>query len=105
MDPMIVLASIIALGVVYVMLPTGLATFLRYRLKRLFYCPIEGESAVVQIDERRAGLSAAARGYASLRVKACSFWPKRAGCAQKCLSVPGNETAEEESAVSASPSR
>jgi len=85
MDPVIVLAAIIGLGVIYVMLPTGLAEFFRHRLGRLLYCPLEEQNAAVRIDAAWAGISAATRGRPLLRIKRCSFWPKRAGCPQACL--------------------
>ena len=84
MNPWIVLPAIIALGVVYVMLPMGLEAFFRYRTRKPLRCPVTAEEAWVLINARRAGLSAAF-GHPSLRVRSCSLWPARYNCRRDCL--------------------
>jgi len=91
MNPWIVLPAIIALGLVYIMLPTGLQAFFRYRPTKLLRCPETGDPARVLIDARRAGLSAALRGSPSLSVRECSLWPVRSGCGRDCLKLPADE--------------
>jgi putative methionine-R-sulfoxide reductase with GAF domain len=85
MNPWIVLAAIVLLGIVYVMLPTGLYAFARFRRPKLVHCPVTGEEAQVQIDARRAGLGAALSGRASLRVTECALWPEWKACARSCV--------------------
>jgi len=93
MNPWIVLPAIIALSIIYVMLPMGLSTFFHYRRKKLVRCPLAGESVQLQIDARRAGFSAAL-GHPSLRVTSCSNWPDWSECTQDCLRLPGEELRE-----------
>jgi len=85
------LTAIVALGIVYVMLPIGLETFFRYRLRKPLHCPVTGEEGWVLLDARRAGVSAAF-GRSCLRVKSCSLWPARDACGRECLNLPGWET-------------
>ena len=82
--PLIIIAAIIALAVLYVMTPVALDTFSRYRTKRVLRCPETGEEAEVNIDAGRAALTSAV-GRTLLRVKNCSLWPERKECEQDCL--------------------
>lgn len=59
MNPWIVLPAIVALGIVYVMLPISLETFSRYHRRKVLHCPEVGDEVWVLIDARRAGISAA----------------------------------------------
>lgn len=90
MDPWIVLAAIIALGVVYVALPVALGEFFRYYRRKFLQCPVTGEEAWILIDARRAGASAAF-GRPSLRIRSCSLWPARYACGRDCLRLPDKE--------------
>ena len=91
MNPWIVLSLIIALGIVYVMLPTGLHAFSRYRRTKVASCPLAGERVLLQMDARHAGISAALSGRASLRVVDCSLWPAWCECTRDCLRLPESE--------------
>ena len=91
MNPWIVLPAIIALGVIYIMLPTGFHAFLRYRPRKELCCPVSGDEARVLIDARRASLSAALRGRPSLSVRNCSLWPARSECRRDCLNLPDHQ--------------
>lgn len=82
--PLIVIAAITGLAVLYVLLPVAAHTFFRYRAKRVVSCPETGEGAEVGIDAGRAAFSSAL-GRTILRVKGCSLWPEREGCGQDCL--------------------
>lgn len=88
--PWIVVASIITVAVLYVLLPVVAVTFRRFRSRRLLRCPETGGQAEVDIDARQAALTSAF-GRALLRVKMCSLWPQRKGCAQHCLRLPEAE--------------
>lgn len=82
--PLTVLAAIVALAIVYVLLPVTVEAFLRFRARRQLTCPETGMNAEVGVDARLAGFTAAFR-HPVLRIKSCSLWPKRAGCGQACL--------------------
>ncbi len=82
--PWILLAAIVAVAVVYVLLPVAVEAFLRFRARRRLTCPETGMNAEVGVDARVAGFTAAFR-HSVLRVKSCSLWPKRAGCGRACL--------------------
>lgn len=89
MTPWIVVA-VIALGVVYVLLPVTLEVFARYCRRKFLNCPLTAEEAWVLLDARRAALSAAF-GPPSRRVRSCSLWPARAACGRDCLRLPESE--------------
>ena len=81
--PLILIGGIIALGVIYVLLPEAAYTFFRYCHTKVLNCPETGELAEVNIDALRA-----ANFYFDkpvLRVKNCTLWPKRKGCGEGCL--------------------
>ena len=88
--PWIVLAAIVALAMVYVLLPVVGGVFIRYRRTRGLTCPGTGADAKVRVDARWAALTAAFR-HPVLRVKTCSLWPKRSDCQQNCLDSPERE--------------
>lgn len=83
-NPWVVLAAIAGVGSVYVLLPVITEAFLRFRQKRDLICPEAGMNAEVSVDARRAAFGAAI-GRPALRVKTCSLWPERSGCARSCL--------------------
>lgn len=85
--PWMVLAAIVALAVVYVLVPVVSAVFLRFRATRELACPETGGNAKVGADAGWAAFTAAFR-HPVLRVKNCSLWPGRRGCEQNCLRPP-----------------
>ena len=86
MNPWIIVTAIIALGIIYVLLPIGLEAFFRYRRRKSLRCPVTAERAWVLFDARRAAVSALL-GRPSLRVRSCSLWPARESCARQCLAT------------------
>ena len=82
--PLITVATIIALAVVFVLLPLVVHTFQRYRKKRILRCPESGGLAEVDIDAARAAFFSAF-GKPLLRIKNCTLWPRRKGCGEGCL--------------------
>lgn len=84
-NPWIVLAGIVAVGVIYVLLPVIADVFGRFRRSRQLGCPETNTNAEVTVDAKYAALTSAFR-HPLLRVKDCSLWPKRAGCEQSCVS-------------------
>ena len=83
-SPWTIIIGILALGALYVLLPVVLTTFLRYRGRKALTCPETGQTAEVGLDAARAA-AGSAFGKLALRVKSCSLWPERAGCARRCL--------------------
>lgn len=79
-----VIAAVIALGTIYVLFPVIVHTFYRFRNKRVIKCPETSGYAEIDIDAPRAALSSAF-GKPLLRVKNCTFWPKKKNCHQGCL--------------------
>ena len=81
---LLTIAAVAALALFYVLLPVFTYAFHRYRRKKVLRCPETGTLAEVDIDAPRAALSTFF-GKRLLRVKNCSFWPKRKGCREGCI--------------------
>jgi hypothetical protein len=79
----ITLGAILALALVYVVVPVAGYVFARYRRARTVRCPETGTEARVQVDAAHAALSAVP-GPPDLRVVDCSQWPERSGCERTC---------------------
>ena len=84
-NPFLVVGAIIALGVLYVMLPVFLDVFRRYREGKTVTCPRNSERASVNVDAERAAFTALI-GKPQLRAKNCSLWKDEVFCKQECLS-------------------
>ena len=91
--PWIVVAAVIAIAVLYVVLPVVAGAYRRFRRSRALRCPETGTQAEVGIDASRFALTSAI-GRPLLSVKNCSLWPEKAGCRQDCLALPEVEMAE-----------
>lgn len=82
--PLLMIAVIAGIGLVYVVLPVMLDAFMRYRKIRRVTCPEEKKAALMNVNAKAAAL-AAAQGKTQLRVINCSLWPEKRDCAQRCL--------------------
>jgi len=82
--PLVVIAGIIALGLFFVVLPVAYDAYTQYRRTKVVTCPQEQGPAEISFDAPRAALGTAL-GTATLRIKSCSLWPRRANCAQQCV--------------------
>ena len=80
----LLIAGVVAVGLYFVVRPAVLTTYRRYRGRRTIICPETDQIAEIEIKAARAGIMAAL-GKPSLRVKWCSLWPRRKGCAEECL--------------------
>ena len=58
--------------------------WLKYRGQRIVTCPENHRPAAVALDARHAAETVFGKAP-ELRLKECSRWPERAGCAQECL--------------------
>ena len=92
-NPWIVLVGIVVVALVYVVLPVVGDAFRRFRAARRVTCPEAGVAAEVGIDAPHAALTAAYRDP-ELRVRSCSLWPQRDGCAQRCIGEAEAESPE-----------
>jgi len=80
----LLIAGVITLGLYFVVGPAVVSTFQRYRGRRTIICPETDQIAEMEIKAGQAGVMAAF-GKRNLRVKWCSLWPRRKGCAEECL--------------------
>jgi len=89
-NPSVVLPALVAIAVLFVLLPVAAATFLYYRRPKAVWCPVDGQRAVVRIDADAAAMASLTDAHRRL-VAACTFWPARSGCRQDCLTEPMHE--------------
>ena len=75
---------IAATGFFFVILPAALTAFYSYGGRESVTCPETGGTAEVGLDGGCAARSSVF-GRLRLRVRSCSLWPERSGCAQDCL--------------------
>jgi hypothetical protein len=80
----LLIAGVVTLGLYFVVGPTAVSTYRRYRGRRTIICPENDQIAEMEIKAAHAGVMAAF-GKHDLRVKWCSLWPRRKGCAEECL--------------------
>ena len=80
----LLIAGITVLGLYYLVAPAVLSTYRRYRGRRTIICPETDQIVEMELKAGRAGVMAAL-GKQDLRVKWCSLWPRRKGCAEECV--------------------
>ena len=83
-NPLVLIAAIVALATFYVFVPLAAHTYRRYRKWKGVRCPESKGFAEIHIDAARAARSSVF-GPPALKVKSCSLWPARGGCAERCL--------------------
>lgn len=81
---LLLIAGAVTLGLYFVAGPAFVSTYRRYRGRRTIICPETDQIAEMEMKAGRAGIMAALGKY-NLRVKWCSLWPRRKGCAEECL--------------------
>jgi peptidoglycan/LPS O-acetylase OafA/YrhL len=84
MNPTTVIPLLIAIAVVFVLLPVAIAVYRFYRVPRTVRCPRLRTTATVSVDPQRAAL-AAVLGSTALSATACSLLAARPGCRTECL--------------------
>lgn len=82
--PLILIGSVVALGLIYGVLPVMVHTFHRFRNRKVITCPETRAPAEVKLDAGRAAVTSAFR-KPLLRVADCSLWPGKKGCAEDCV--------------------
>jgi hypothetical protein len=80
------LLAIALVGVVFVVLPIVLDVYYRFRDRRIVRCPETGGDAEVGVDAWHAAATAIP-GPPRLHVTACTLWPERAHCAERCVAA------------------
>ena len=78
------IAGVIIIGLYFVVAPAVLSSYRRYRGRRTIICPETDQIVEMELKAGRAGVMAAL-GKQDLRVKWCSLWPRRKGCAEECV--------------------
>ena len=78
------IAGVIIIGLYFVVAPAVLSTYRRYRGRKTIICPETDQIVEMELKAGRAGVMAAL-GKQDLRVKWCSLWPRRKGCAEECV--------------------
>jgi hypothetical protein len=86
MNPWLILVGLVVIAVVFVALPVGLSMSTGYRRWKIVPCPATYRPAAILVG--RAGLAEALGIRALRRIRACSLWPERYGCARRCLELP-----------------
>ena len=82
--PLLLIIVIVATGLLFVVAPVVADIYARYRNGKVLNCPETPGTAEVMLNTHGAAL-AAAFGKPLLRVKSCSLWPEKRGCAEKCI--------------------
>ena len=80
----LLIAGLVALGLYFVIAPVVTNTYRRYRNRKTIICPDTGQIVEVDLKAVRASLMSTL-GKHSVRVKWCSLWPRKKGCAQECV--------------------
>jgi hypothetical protein len=81
---LLLIAGVVTLGSYFVIAPVVVDTYRRYRGRKTIICPETGQIVEVNLRAATAGaLSAVGKNW--VRVKWCSLWPRRKGCAQECV--------------------
>ena len=91
----LLIAGAVTLGLYFVAGPAVVSSYRRYRGRRTIICPETDQIAEMEIKAGRAGIMAAF-GKHDLRVKWCSLWPRRKGCAEECIKEDWQSAGEEQ---------
>ena len=82
--PWLLIMVVVAVGLLYVVLPVVADIYRRFRGTFRVTCPETRDPACVRVDTERAALTGAF-GDPDLRLADCSRWPERQDCDQGCL--------------------
>jgi hypothetical protein len=92
MDAKLLVLTILAIALLYVVLPVALDVHRRFRGKRTVVCPETGNAEEIRLDAWHAAATAVP-GPPRRYVVACTRWPAGEDCRQGCVaSAPENDT-------------
>ena len=80
----LLIGGAVALGLYCVAAPVFGNAYRLYRHRKTIICPDTGQIVEVDFKAVRASLMSTL-GRHSVRVKWCSLWPRKKGCAQECV--------------------
>ena len=80
----LLIAGIVALGLIFTVAPVVLGAYRRYRQRKTTVCPETGQIVEVELKAGRASLLSLF-GEHRVRVKWCSLWPRKKGCTEQCV--------------------
>ncbi len=80
----LLIAGVAILGLYFMIAPVAINTYRRYRKRKTIICPDTGQIVELDLNAVHAGLMSAL-GKHCVRVKWCSLWPRKKGCAQECV--------------------
>jgi hypothetical protein len=83
--PLLMIAVILVTGLVLVVVPVALDAYQRFRHRKVIICPDTHLMAEVEPKAWDTAVMTALARKPNLKVKWCSLWPKRKGCAEKCV--------------------
>jgi len=83
-NPIILISAIIVVGLLYNVFPVIRYLYGRFRHGNVVTCPETETLADVELNACRAAFTALFR-KPTLRVKSCTLWPGKKGCAQGCV--------------------
>ncbi len=86
-DPWAVLAGLAVVAFAFVLVPVAGSVYRQFLVPRWLRCPETNLPAAVAVDARHAAWTAAL-SRPRLRIRSCTLWPRRAGCAQRCCDLP-----------------
>jgi hypothetical protein len=82
--PKMLMLVIVAIGLLYVLLPIVAYSYLAFRGRRSVTCPATGLPEEIELDAWHAAVTAVP-GPPGLHVVACTGWPARARCGEGCV--------------------
>jgi len=83
-NPIILISAIIVVGLLYNVFPVIRYLYGRFRHGNVVTCPETETLADVELNACWAAFTALFR-KPTLRVKSCTLWPGKKGCAQGCV--------------------
>ncbi|MFQ5899206.1 MAG: hypothetical protein ACE5JN_13310 [Candidatus Methylomirabilia bacterium] len=89
--PFVLIASLVALSIVYLFVPAFVLTFREYRGARRVLCPETETQAQVEVAAGRVALTQFF-GAPRPKIVTCSLWPEWSGCGRRCLKVYAGAT-------------
>jgi hypothetical protein len=84
LTPFVLGAGLLAMAVFCRVLGFAYDVYRCFRYRKIITCPDTHEFAEVSLDAPRAALGAVL-AKPKVRVKSCSYWPRKKGCAECCV--------------------